>query len=314
MLEYYTGILFLTTNRVGAFDDAFKSRIHLPLYYPPLDKEQTKGIWKMNLKRTLERRSLMDADEKEIMEYADLHFKRGDANDTAWNGRQIRNAFQTATALAEFEARERHSKDVKSGKKDASAPVRPMLQPKHFDVVAQASFDFDKYLDSIDDETLAERAHRAAERNDRFPRTNIMSGRLHTGGPRSKEGPIFGTGVQEQVDYESRTVGRGRPGSSFRQQPTHIQEPPVMSHSTSDPRRSQHALYPTGPTYGSRYMESNVGFYAGQDTMSQERFPEQFQRQAHISPQRPAVQKGLGLHFDSDSDSSSREGNGSDQD
>ena len=255
----------------------------------------------------------MDADEKEIMEYADLHFRRGDAIDTAWNGRQIRNAFQKATALAEFEARERHSKDMKSGKKDASAPVHPLLQPKHFDVVAQASFDFDKYFDSIDDETLAERAHRVAERNDRFPRTNIMSGRLHTGGPRSKEGPIFGTGVQEQGDHESRTVGRGRPGSGHRQQSRHFQEPLLMPHATSDPRRSQHPLYPTGPTYRSKYVESNIGFYAGQDTMSQERSPEPFQRQAHISPQRPAVQKGLRLHFDSDSDSS-REGNGSDQD
>jgi hypothetical protein len=36
VLEYYEGILFLTTNRVGVFDETFKSRIHLPLYYPLL--------------------------------------------------------------------------------------------------------------------------------------------------------------------------------------------------------------------------------------------------------------------------------------
>lgn len=36
VLEYFTGMLFLTTNRVGAFDEAFKSRIHISLYYPPL--------------------------------------------------------------------------------------------------------------------------------------------------------------------------------------------------------------------------------------------------------------------------------------
>lgn len=36
-LEYYAGILFLTTNRVALFDDAFKSRIHMSLYYPALD-------------------------------------------------------------------------------------------------------------------------------------------------------------------------------------------------------------------------------------------------------------------------------------
>lgn len=38
MLEYYKGLLFLTTNRVGAFDEAFKSRVHISLFckYLPL--------------------------------------------------------------------------------------------------------------------------------------------------------------------------------------------------------------------------------------------------------------------------------------
>lgn len=31
-LEFYSGILFLTTNRVGTIDEAFKSRIHISLY------------------------------------------------------------------------------------------------------------------------------------------------------------------------------------------------------------------------------------------------------------------------------------------
>lgn len=30
-LEYYSGILFLTTNRVGSIDEAFRSRIHMRL-------------------------------------------------------------------------------------------------------------------------------------------------------------------------------------------------------------------------------------------------------------------------------------------
>ena len=36
MLEYYEGILVLTSNRVGVFDEAFKSRIQLALHYPTL--------------------------------------------------------------------------------------------------------------------------------------------------------------------------------------------------------------------------------------------------------------------------------------
>ncbi|KAF4426998.1 ATPase family AAA domain-containing protein FIGL1 [Colletotrichum fructicola] len=35
VLEYYEGILILTSNRVGHFDEAFKSRMQLTLHYPP---------------------------------------------------------------------------------------------------------------------------------------------------------------------------------------------------------------------------------------------------------------------------------------
>ncbi|KAF7510192.1 hypothetical protein GJ744_007091 [Endocarpon pusillum] len=43
-LEYYRGILFLTTNRVNDFDDAMQSRIDLPLKYPDLSKDTRKTI------------------------------------------------------------------------------------------------------------------------------------------------------------------------------------------------------------------------------------------------------------------------------
>jgi hypothetical protein len=35
-LEYYQGIMLLTTNRVRDFDDAIQSRIHLMIRYDPL--------------------------------------------------------------------------------------------------------------------------------------------------------------------------------------------------------------------------------------------------------------------------------------
>ena len=40
-LKYYSGILFLAINRIDSFDKAFKSRIHIFLYYPPLSESQT---------------------------------------------------------------------------------------------------------------------------------------------------------------------------------------------------------------------------------------------------------------------------------
>ena len=44
VLEYYSGILILTSNRVGTFDEAFKSRIQLALHYDGLNEEQRQKI------------------------------------------------------------------------------------------------------------------------------------------------------------------------------------------------------------------------------------------------------------------------------
>merc|ERR1711939_202393 len=45
VLEYYEGIMFLTTNRVNTFDTAFQSRIHISLNYPDLSLDSRKAIW-----------------------------------------------------------------------------------------------------------------------------------------------------------------------------------------------------------------------------------------------------------------------------
>lgn len=50
-LEYYRGVLFLTTNRVEAFDDAFTSRIHVALHYKRLGDEERQRIWMQHFER-----------------------------------------------------------------------------------------------------------------------------------------------------------------------------------------------------------------------------------------------------------------------
>lgn len=50
-LEYYDGILFLTTNRVSKMDEAFQPRIHLKLYYRPLNRIQTEQIFEANIEK-----------------------------------------------------------------------------------------------------------------------------------------------------------------------------------------------------------------------------------------------------------------------
>lgn len=45
LLEYHNGMLFLTTNRVQGFDDAFNSRIVLPMRFEALDATARAQVW-----------------------------------------------------------------------------------------------------------------------------------------------------------------------------------------------------------------------------------------------------------------------------
>ncbi|KAJ7260706.1 hypothetical protein C8J57DRAFT_1514642 [Mycena rebaudengoi] len=45
-VEYYRGILFLTTNRVQAFDEAFLSRIHVTLHFRELSEPSKAQVWR----------------------------------------------------------------------------------------------------------------------------------------------------------------------------------------------------------------------------------------------------------------------------
>ncbi|KAK3069626.1 hypothetical protein LTR53_011892 [Teratosphaeriaceae sp. CCFEE 6253] len=89
VLEYYEGILFLTSNRVSTFDDAFKSRIHVPLKYNDLTAEARKQIWKNFLSKT-DGGVELDEDGFDRLAQADI------------NGRQIKNVIRTAKSLAQF--------------------------------------------------------------------------------------------------------------------------------------------------------------------------------------------------------------------
>lgn len=126
VLEYYSGILFLTTNRVGAFDQAFRSRIHMSLFYPRIEEEATVKIWEMNIDRAREiwgdRLSIDEADRKGILKFASKHYRELAESETTWNGRQIRNAFQTAIALAEWDA---HQGQLKF---KSPVPLKPRLE------------------------------------------------------------------------------------------------------------------------------------------------------------------------------------------
>lgn len=92
LLEYFQGILFLTTNRVETFDDAFQSRIHVALRYGELSPKARRSVWKIFLEKVKEKDGL------DVVEFGEEEYaKLGRHN---LNGRQIKNAVRTAQALA----------------------------------------------------------------------------------------------------------------------------------------------------------------------------------------------------------------------
>lgn len=95
-LTSITGILILTTNRVGTFDEAFKSRIQLSLHYQRLTEAQRVTIWE----NFLERLSTID---EERVNVDNLRRNVRELAKYDMNGRQIRNALTTARQLALFE-------------------------------------------------------------------------------------------------------------------------------------------------------------------------------------------------------------------
>lgn len=119
VLEYYEGILILTSNRVGSFDEAFKSRMQLAIQYPVLGFPERKSIW-ANFLETLEQSGVdMKASElrREIDSLAGHEF----------NGRQIRNLIKTARQLAAHRHKEK-------------------LSAKHLEHVIEVANEFEQYV------------------------------------------------------------------------------------------------------------------------------------------------------------------------
>jgi hypothetical protein len=99
-LDYFKGLLFLTTNRTGTFDDAFISRIHVKIQYEALDRSTRRQIWengwdKLALYGEKEGRKIHWS--YEAKEYVR---KNEDLENLEWNGREIRNG-QSSASLGE---------------------------------------------------------------------------------------------------------------------------------------------------------------------------------------------------------------------
>ncbi|KAF2109457.1 P-loop containing nucleoside triphosphate hydrolase protein [Lophiotrema nucula] len=154
-LDYFQGILFLTTNRVGSFDEAFMSRIHIQIGYESLDDSSRQQIWMNSFKK-------LDSNHKHNGRKIEYSYRAKEfvkispeLQKLEWNGREIRNAFQTAVALACY--------DAKVNKEEV-----PVVTEDHFDQVVKMSTNFKEYMKSTLTTDDAGYAFAARLRDDTF--------------------------------------------------------------------------------------------------------------------------------------------------
>ncbi|KAI9660321.1 MAG: hypothetical protein M1821_009671 [Bathelium mastoideum] len=130
VLEYYDGILILTSNRVGTFDDAFRSRIQVAIHYETLTKPARKKIWTNFL-------DMLEEDEEDA-DIPELRLHVDDLARAEMNGREIRNTVTTARQLAVYQQRR--------------------LDWEHFERTLKVSVDFNAYLKRVHGHTEDQRA------------------------------------------------------------------------------------------------------------------------------------------------------------
>ncbi|KAG1873648.1 P-loop containing nucleoside triphosphate hydrolase protein [Suillus subalutaceus] len=105
VFEYHRGVLFLTTNRIKTFDDAFLSRFSIAIKYPELDASARLTIWQKFFELAgcplwgSESEEFVDIDGKEPRCYVSLSDLEVLAQ-KPFNGRTIKNLVRTAQALA----------------------------------------------------------------------------------------------------------------------------------------------------------------------------------------------------------------------
>jgi SpoVK/Ycf46/Vps4 family AAA+-type ATPase len=122
-LEYFDGILILTSNRIGTIDEAFKSRVQLFIHYPTLNRENRLRVWENFL--------ALIRDDSDTSKFSEIRQRLHSLASNKLNGRQIRNAMNTAQKLAQFK--------------------KEPLGYRHLNEAIQNMLEFDKYVTNLHD-------------------------------------------------------------------------------------------------------------------------------------------------------------------
>lgn len=133
------------------------SRVHVAIQYRSLTNEDLQRIWKgFFAKLARERKGQLQIASDAKKWVLDVF---GKGQYSSLNGRDIRNALQTAITLAEFESEE--DPDF-----DASEGMVVIISQKHFERVLDMSHRFHHYVAGIRMEDEKKRAHARGDRND----------------------------------------------------------------------------------------------------------------------------------------------------
>jgi SpoVK/Ycf46/Vps4 family AAA+-type ATPase len=100
-LEYFSGIIFFTTNLARNIDSAFRSRVSMHLVFSPLAREAREKIWRMFVDRLSQKRGRISEGGVSDESYDESYAMSLDGQDIAqlalWelDGREIKTAIQT---------------------------------------------------------------------------------------------------------------------------------------------------------------------------------------------------------------------------
>ncbi|KAI0406697.1 hypothetical protein F4802DRAFT_91149 [Xylaria palmicola] len=190
-LEYYSGILFLTTNRPDVMDDAVKSRVQVSLQYPRLGLIETLAIFQTNLDRLIdiefERARItgdpaLEVKSDGILAFAAAHFHRHEGNGASppWNGRQIRNAFQIAPSIARYGRGQNNSNNNNNntGNSTQQDDQEPYVGPEHFEKVEESTAESETSGAGYLSPSLGPKTTSPGRQTTAFPRRGLRTNRF----------------------------------------------------------------------------------------------------------------------------------------
>lgn len=185
----------------------------------------------------------MVIEEEGIVDFAQAHFHKfggPDKEDSRWNGRQIRNAFQIAASLARYQNHQQPHRGLYVG-------------AEHFQKVEEATREYDEFRKRTTLKTETELAASKMDRGPdnhtpqpdrRHPRRSPAHHRHDFGQPpqmqqsQSSPSASFGTRRSANWDYQDEPEGRARPAPYDASSGINTSIRPQAPRSSTSPSRS----------------------------------------------------------------------------